>query len=65
MPRRSYLTTGEEGQRDQCSVFGFEALDKWRYGEEVEDHMDKVPMQDRKQVEPVHYRYMVLALFSY
>jgi hypothetical protein len=60
-----YLTPSEEGQRDQCPVFGLEALDKWCYGEEVEDHVDEVPVQDREQVETVHYRYILLALFLY
>ena len=55
------LTPSEQCQSDQCTEFGFEALEEWCKGDEVEDHVEEVEMRDGEQVQSVHYTMIALA----
>ena len=49
------LTPGKESQRDQGSVFRFEAFEQRCDSDKVEDHVEEVEMRQWEQIEPVHY----------
>ena len=44
IPSRVFLTPSKQNECNQCSVFRLETLDKWCYGEEVENHVKEAPM---------------------
>ena len=56
------LTPSEQRQCDQCTIFGFEALEEGRYCGEVEDHVEEVEMHQREQIEPVHCGFGMISL---